>query len=429
MRPKLELRQRIAITFAAFGAAIGTVMAVALFLATHDLGERIIDETLQAELDDLFARRQRNPNSLPPRTITLHGYLRHKTAPTPDDLPHELAHLSPGRHNLTIGSLSYRAIVADRLDLRYILLYDTTWQQKREQRLLLFIGSSILVIILLSAAGGFWLVGLTIAPVTELADRVKSLSTNPWSLHLSTDFAHDEVGELARAFDLHLARIQAFTERERAFTADLSHELRTSLTVILGATELLLEENALSTKHKNRLLRIERAARDMAETGAALLLMAREERIWPPDEQTQVAQIIQDAVEKHRFILKNKPIEIVCQTDPTLRLNVDRQLLFVAIANLIRNAFAYTDQGHIHIQQNATSLTIQDTGPGLHTRLTDAVLPRHLAHPEGFGIGLTLVKRICDHQGWHLQLDGTETHNGGTRATIHFFCSPPARKT
>ncbi|MBF0212935.1 MAG: HAMP domain-containing histidine kinase [Magnetococcales bacterium] len=414
---RLDLRSRVALAFAAFGAMVGLLMALSLMLATHDLGLRLIDETLNAELDDFFARRERNPHSLPPRTVTLHGYVRGPES-NPAELPHYLATLTPGRHDLIIGELSYRVAVADRKESRYYFLYDASLQQKREQRFIILIAISILVIVLISAVGGFWLVGLVIAPVTELARRVKHRQPDVWALRLADDFSHDEVGELAHAFDLHLARIRAFMERERAFTADLSHELRTSLAVILGAVEILLIDETLSEKQKSRVARVERAARDMAEMGSALLLMAREERSWSLEEQACVAEVITEAVEKHRFLLKNKPIRITLQTDPTLHLTADRGLLFIALANLIRNAFAYTDQGTIDIVQDGSSVLIRDSGRGLRARHTDTLLPRHLSNHEGSGIGLTLVKRICDRYGWSLELTGQEEI--GTTALIRF---------
>ncbi|MBF0340489.1 MAG: HAMP domain-containing histidine kinase [Magnetococcales bacterium] len=418
MRRRLDLRSRVALTFAAFGAMAGVLMAISQLVTTHDLGERLIDQTLNAELDDFFARRDRNPHSQPPKTVTLHGYVREKGV-TDEELPSFLDPLPPGRHDLTIGTLSYRIAITDHKGARYYFLYDTTLQQKREQRFMILMAASILVIMLIAAVGGFWLVGVVIAPVTELARRVKHRQPDVWDLRLADDFSQDEVGELAHAFDLHLARIRAFMERERAFTADLSHELRTSLAVILGAAEILTADDSLTEKQKNRVARVERAAREMAEMGTALLMMAREERSLTLDEGANLAETVTEAVEKHRFLLKNKPIELTLEVDPELHLAADHGLLFIAVANLIRNAFAYTEQGAIHIRSDRATLTVADTGVGLSTRKTDTLLPRHLTNHEGSGIGLTLVKRICDRYNWTLRLTG---HQGrGTTATIQFF--------
>ncbi|MBF0437999.1 MAG: HAMP domain-containing histidine kinase, partial [Magnetococcales bacterium] len=373
---------------------------------------------LTAELDDYFARRERNPHSLPPKTITIHGYIQEKNT-APEEIPDYLRSLTTGRHSLTVGTLYYRVAVVERKEARYFFLYDTTLQEKREQRFTILLGASILIIILISALGGVWMVGIIIAPVTELATRVKTRQPDVWSLQLADDFFQDEVGELAHAFDLHLARIRAFMERERAFTADLSHELRTSLAVILSAAEILLSDDSLTEKQINRVRRIDRAARDMSEMGTALLLMSREEHSLSIEESTCVADVIEEAVEKHRFLLKNKPIHLTHQTDPALLIPADRGLVFIAIANLIRNAFAYTEQGEIAILQDHASLTIRDSGCGLRDPSETLFLRHFRAAPshEGSGIGLSLVKRICDRYGWKIKL----TSQGGNGTTVHII--------
>ncbi|MEO5348743.1 MAG: HAMP domain-containing histidine kinase [Magnetococcus sp. YQC-3] len=423
-RHRRSLRFRVGLAFAAFGAGVSILLAIFLLLATHDLGQRLIDETLTAELDDYFARRERNPLSLPPKTVTLHGYVRgqNSTQEAGEEIPHYLSALLPGRHDLTVGSLSYRVAVADRHESRFYLLYDTSLQQKREQRFIVLLTASILIIALLAALGGVWLVGVVIAPVTELATRVRTRQPDIWSLQLADDFSQDEVGELAHAFDLHLARIRAFMERERGFTADLSHELRTSLTVILGAVEILLDDDTLSEKQKNRLLRIERATRDMAEMGTALLLMSREQHALSITENSCVADVVDEAVEKHRFLLKSKPVQLTVRTDPDLLVRADRGLLFIAIANLLRNAFAYTERGEVRIEQSRIALTVTDSGCGMRTQQTETLFLPHFqtsSYTKGSGIGLSLVKRICDHYGWSIKISSRE--GCGTTCVISFL--------
>lgn len=423
MRRWYNLRFRVALAFAGCAAIVGVLMAMALFLATHDLGQRLIDETLTAELDDFFARRERNAHSLPPRTVTLHGYVQEGSQG--EEIPVYLQRLSPGRHDVNLGTLSYRVLVADRQQARYFFLYDTTLQNRREKQFPLLLSGSILAVMLVSALGGYWLVGLVIAPVIELATRVRDRPLDVWSRPLADDFSQDEVGELAHAFDLHLSRIRAFMERERAFTSDLSHELRTSLAVIFSTAEILLADDTLTEKQKSRVSRLERAAHEMAEMGTALLLIAREHHFSGLGSGTCVAEVIEEAVEKHRFLLKTKPIRIVQQTDPALVIAADRGLVFIAIANLIRNAFSYTEQGEISIHQDGESLTIHDSGCGIPAQLSDNLfLPHYHPSPQtkGSGIGLSLVKRICDHCGWTIQFASQKAC--GTTVKIQFNGHP-----
>ncbi len=414
-----SLRGRVALFFALFGAVLSLAMAFMLYQSAHDLGQLLIDETLSAELDDYLARRERNPHSLPPTTVVLQGYVR--TADGGGEVPDYLNRLPDGRHDVAVGQLAYRVAVLARQGERYFLLYDTTLQKRREQRFALQLGLIAMVMTLLSALGGVWISRTVVAPVAELAARVRHRSVDDWEHALSDEFPSGEVGELARVFDRQLIRMRAFIERERAFGADVSHELRTALAVILSATEVLLSDDSLTDKQRARIIRIERAAHDMAELGTALLLMAREERSLAMTGNCAVADVVEEAVAKHRHLLGHKPVEVVVHTHPGLVLAADCGVLDILVSNLVRNAFAYTAAGTVAITQDAHSLTVSDTGKGIPGGAVEQVFLRHFRDmtSTGAGIGLSLVKRICDRYGWRVRLDSDETH--GTTVTVEFF--------
>jgi signal transduction histidine kinase len=412
-----SLRGRVALYFSGFGALVSLLMAVMLHQAAHDLGQRLVDETLSAELDDYIARRERNPHSLPPSTVILQGYVRATGAA--DGVPDYLAVLPPGRHEVRVGTLSYRAAVLDRGGARYYLLYDISLQLKREQRFALQLGLIALAMTLLSGLAGLGLSRVIVSPVAELATRVRHHLPEEWDQPLADHFHDREIGELAGVFDRQLIRMRAFMERERAFSADMSHELRTALAVILSATEVLRSDDTLSERQKARIVRIERAARDMAELGTALLLMAREDHSLAGGG-CQVAGVVAEAVEKHRHLLGSKPVSVEAHTDPSLVVQADCGLVDILVSNLVRNAFSYTASGTVSILQDAHALTVADTGRGIPGTAVDQVFLRHFRDiaSEGAGIGLSLVKRICDRYGWRVRLESGERQ--GTTVTIQF---------
>ncbi len=90
------------------------------------------------------------------------------------------------------------------------------------------------------------------------------------------------------------------------------------------------------------------------------------------------------------------------------------------IANLIRNSFTYTERGDIRVRLDEHSLSVTDTGLGIPHAALDKVFQRLYkgAHSEGAGIGLSLVKKICDRYGWSISLDSIEGQ--GTLAVLQF---------
>src|SRR5512143_4322581 len=105
-----SLRFRLAATFAWFGALVSLLLSIGLSLIAHNLGERLMDETLRAEIEDYIARRARNPNSLPPATISVRGYV-HVPGRPDEAIPPVLIKLDPGKHQLTLDGVPYRVAV------------------------------------------------------------------------------------------------------------------------------------------------------------------------------------------------------------------------------------------------------------------------------------------------------------------------------
>ncbi len=417
-----SLRFRVAFTFAWFGALVSLLLATGLYVAAHDLGERLLDETLSAELQDYMARRARNPRSLPPATVSVVGYVWPHAGDEPE-APPTVRQLLPGQHELSLDDRLYRVAVVDRNGTRFFMLHDATRQGHRERRFAWFLGAGVLIMTLLSAAGGLWLAGRVIAPVTELARRVRGLAPEDRPSLLAADFSGDELGELAQVFDLYLARLRAFIDRERAFTADVSHELRTPLAVLQGATEVLLADETLAQPLKARIDRMHRAAQDMTELTTALLFLAREAPSRGRDGGCPVVDVLNDVADKHRHLLDDKATQVALEVRARPQLPVERALLFIVLGNLVRNAFAHTDHGEVRIVLDADQLTVSDTGVGIREDQLDRVFQRHYkgAGSQGAGIGLALVKRICDLHGWRITIDSREGR--GTTACLHFF--PP----
>jgi signal transduction histidine kinase len=221
--------------------------------------------------------------------------------------------------------------------------------------------------------------------------------------------------------------MRAFIDRERAFTADVSHELRTPLAIVLGVVELMEEDRRLPEKQQERVARIGRATRGMADMTSALLLMAREASVDEPFIQTcDVCDIVGHVIEMHRHLLSgHTSVNLVCLSHP--HIVAERSLFGIVVANLIRNAFTYTPSGLVSITVEEHCLTVTDTGTGIHSEEIGKVFQRHFkgAASTGSGIGLSLVKRICDRYGWETIIDSTE--GKGTSARLIFVSSSVAK--
>ncbi|MDD3519278.1 MAG: HAMP domain-containing sensor histidine kinase [Chromatiales bacterium] len=417
-----RLRLRVAIAFAVLGGVVTLVLTVFVAVAVHQLNQRVLDESLRAELEDYMARRARNPLSLPPDSALVRGYVL-PSGTDPQGLPPELAERGPGNHALVIDGTPWRMAVADRHGSRYYLMFNEQRQVERERRFVQVLGGGVLLMIVLSAFGGWWLAGLVTRPVTELARRVHRSSPDDPALRLSEGFETDEVGDLARVFERYLDRLMGFIQRERDFTADVSHELRTPLAVIQGAVEVLEADESLTDPQRERLARIRRAVHEATETAQALLTLAREEAGDEAVTECPVLDVVREVVEKNRPLLRHKPVEIELHADGEPMVVGHPVLLRIVVGNLVRNAFAFTQSGRVVIDVAADRLTVRDTGSGIRGGDVGRLFERYYkgSDSSGSGIGLSLVRRICEHYGWLVAIEGEE--GTGTTVTLLFDAS------
>ncbi len=407
LRPTLRLR--VAAGFALLGLIVSLALGGWLLWASRDLEHRLIDEALGAELEDYLARLSRNPQSLPPQTATLRGYIARSAEdprPSTEGLPRELAHLPEGRFTLQLDGASYRVAVYQGPDATLYMLHSRAQLARREQRfaLLLILGMTLTAI--LSAGGGWWLAGRVTAPVRRLAKQVRGRDPTDPLVAVGADLPDDEVGELARTIDGHLHRLRAFVERERTFVSNVSHELRTPLAVIQGAVEVLESDPNLAQPTLKRVGRIGRAARGMADLTMALLVLAREDKGQTnPPTPCDLGEVLAECVELHRPLLRHKPVSLECHIEARPVLEVARPLAAIAIGNLLRNACTYTERGQIQVTLSQSELRVDDTGPGIPPEELDCLFAEDLGcrrTVRGEGIGLPLVKRIADSQGWRI---------------------------
>ncbi len=425
MSARQSLRHRVAVTLALFAGVVSLTLAVVVYLSSHDLEERLIDDTLSAELDDYVARRARNPQSLPERTATIRAFV---VSPQGDTaVPAAVAALKPGQHKLELEGIAYRAAARDVGEQRYVVLYDTSALQRREQLFLLLLAGSVLLITTIAALAGHWLAGRVIAPVDELARRVAGLRPEEPLEPLAGQFPWVEVQRLAADFDDYLLRLHDFIERERLFTGDVSHELRTPIAVINGATELLLADPELDDRNRQRIARIARAVAEMGEISGALLALAREQEgprlQQPPCDTVAVAT---ELVERYRDLHHGKAVTLALTVVEPPVVRADRTVLAMVLANLLRNALSYTESGEVVVTLDSHSIMVEDSGMGLGGGDSSELFRPYVRGEQssGAGLGLSLVKRLCERQGWQVALSNRP--GGGTRAELSFSSDTPS---
>ncbi len=403
MKFRASLRYRITFAFALIGGIVSFALATALYWLTINMEERLIAETLSAELEDFIVRYEQDPVLVPPSSTLMQ--IRVLDKQKQDGVTTALYGLDSGLHKIAFDNESYYAEVRQFGKQQFVALYDDSQIRHREVQYQAFLVGGVLVMMLLSAALGLWLAGRIVSPVSELGRRVRRLEPEGDPHELGKDFPPDEVGFLASEFDAYHKRLRAFIEREQNFTADVSHELRTPLAVIEGAAEVLQEDGGLDESQRTRIRRITRAAHEMTEVTAALLELARERRKDQVSGDCDVAALLEEIIDSHRHLLERRDVSIELDIVSHRHLPVQCALLRIVLANLIRNAFSYTRKGRVQITLDDNGIAVTDTGEGIPSEQLDEVFKPFYSAQGGEGIGLSLVRRICQNYGWKVSLD------------------------
>ena len=225
-----------------------------------------------------------------------------------------------------------------------------------------------------------------------------------------THYRDREVLTLARAFDEYARRVTALVAREKEFTANVSHELRTPLTTIKTGCELLSHDAALSERSRNRVRAIGASADSIAELIDALLLLGREAPVGSGDT-VDLAELVAEVAAPLRAAIEAKGLRLAIDVPAGAGLRVNRAALQLTLANLLRNAVAYTDRGEIRVRYADGVLSVSDTGIGIAAAELPRVFERAFrganARTGGTGIGLAIVRRVAERFGWRIDADST----------------------
>lgn len=392
-----SLRQRVAFAFAVCVAVLSLAWGFAFFGAIRLSEDRVLMQQLEVAA-----------KSYPTVTMNLRGY--DDIASLPESLQ-QWAQTNPaeGLYEFEAEELHVAVIASDNQQQKAFVVFDVAGIEAASSEdwwLLLVISGVVGTLGVLGFGLGLVVMRRAVAPVAQLAKAVADIDLE----HLSAAdhkriesgrFGDDEVGVLARTIESTLERISAFVARERDFTSSASHELRTPITVITGALELL-EQSELSATDVQTLDRVRRATLDMKTTIEMFLCLARETDGGLYDEQFLVAPLVRQAIDLQRHLLNRKLVDVEIDHVENPSVCGYQQAFSIAVNNLVRNAFEHT-----HTGQGPISILIKEHELLITNQLSSDVYKLHTptgASSQGHGLGLGIVQRLCERNGWSFRL-------------------------
>jgi heavy metal sensor kinase len=278
------------------------------------------------------------------------------------------------------------------------------------------------VLLALSIGSGYVLSRHALKPVDRMTRAALGIGIGNLSERLPVPSARDEIQDLAVAWNQLLARLEAAVSRLSQFSADASHDLRTSITVILATAQLSLQRHRTEEEYREDLEKIVTECRTGATLLDALLSLARSDnfvhevafrQINLSDLVVSGCRRVEDLAEASGILLDwHLPRE-------TLFIEGDELLLQRLLGILLDNAIRYTpEHGEIRVEISVTDtealVSVRDTGIGMSEDVRQHVFDRFYQADlrerktqAGSGLGLSIARWIANAHRASLTVEST----------------------
>ena len=287
------------------------------------------------------------------------------------------------------------------------------------------------LVAVMAGAGGYVLAGRALEPVSRITQLARDVTANGLHARLNLDLPDDEIGRLARTFDAMLGRIDAGFERQRQFTGDAAHELRTPLSIMRSQVDLALSRPRTPNEYRTAFRELDTDLGRTTRLVEMLLALARSDGAGIPVERNvvDIGELVALVLDQYADTGQGPALAI--ESSPVLvHALADEDLLLQVLINLIDNALAHTEaDGTITVGYAADAsdahLWVRDTGTGIAAPHVGRVFERfyRVDHGRsrargGTGLGLSICQAIVLSHGGTIDLSSAEGR--GTTVRIRF---------
>lgn len=268
------------------------------------------------------------------------------------------------------------------------------------------------VFVVLAAVCGYLLTRRAFAPVRQITQTAREIGEGgDLSRRIGLTGRKDEIHTLAAEFDAMFARLEQAFDREKQFTDDASHELRTPTAVILSQSEYALENTHPQGETRAALESIHTQAARMAALLSQLLMLARADkgRQVVQREPVDLSELVEMVAETEAEQAEARNITVQTELEPGVTVQGDETLLMRLLINLTENAIRYGRPGGqvkltLRRQDGEAVGTVEDDGIGIAPEDLDKIWQRFWqADPArsggGAGLGLSMVRWIAGAHG------------------------------
>ncbi|MFK5938469.1 MAG: ATP-binding protein [Sulfurimonas sp.] len=320
------------------------------------------------------------------------------------------------------------ALYIEKVGTKKIMVFQKNITNKIEnfQDILLFLIPVLLLIFIFLASK---MLDKILSPINRLINATKDMSVTKFTKSIEVPKGDDEIKELVVSFNAMIERLQEGIEGLDRFNSDVSHELKTPLTVIQGEIELALRKTRKPMEYQNTLATIATQSKQIELIVKQLLLLTKytKENIKDSFLECILDSLLVGVIDKFQMQLKEKNLQLEIQKIEPITMQANPILIESIFSNIIDNAIKYSQKNKkisLWLYQDfKIHFVVKDEGIGIDKEHLAKITERFYRVDssrnkkiDGFGLGLSIVKNsVLMHEG---SLDIKSVGVEGTTVTI-----------
>lgn len=275
--------------------------------------------------------------------------------------------------------------------------------------------ATVIAVVLAAILGLLFAKGF-VGPIKRVTETARSIKEGDLAARTGMQ-GGDEIAQLGETFDDMADSIQRDRELERRLTTDVAHELRTPLMGIQATTEAIID--GVFKADEERLNAINSETMRLKRLVEALLNLSRLESGSMPfnEERIDLVELMAGLAMSHEALLEAAELTLIFESDDSVIVDGDSDMLRQATANLISNAVRYNEPGGkvtlgVHKRGNMAAISVTDTGMGISPEDKERVFSRFWRADAGrnrasggLGVGLAVVKELVDYHNGRIEVE------------------------